>query len=95
MDYTMNKCIYNILPKINNKKEIITKLYEYNSEKEKYKLNYFKSRFYLLNNLGKILLEARYLENNDKLFLKKILNESLLRENNIKNKNLIIKNSTF
>jgi len=76
--------IYNFLPKRNNKKDIIKKLYDYNGEKEKYKLKYFKSRFYLLNNLIKILLEDRYVENNDKLFLNKILNESLLRKKNIK-----------
>ena len=49
--------IYNFLPKRNNKKDIIKKLYEYNSEKRIYKLSYFKSRFYILNNLIKILLE--------------------------------------
>ena len=78
--------IYNFLPKRNNKKDIIKKLYEYSSEKEKYKLSYFKSRFYLLNNLIKILFEDPYIENDDKLFLKKILNESLLREKNITSK---------
>ena len=80
--------IYNFLPKNNNKKDIIKKLYEYSSEKKKYKLSYFKSRFYLLNNLIKILLEDPYVENNDKLLLNKILNESLLREKNITSKNL-------
>lgn len=82
--------IYNFLPKRNNKKEIIKKLYEYNSEKESYKLSYFKSRFYILNNLIKILLEDRFVHKGDKLFLKKILNESLLRENNIKIKKINI-----
>ena len=74
------------MTKRNNKKDIIKKLYEYSSEKEKYKLSYFKSRFYLLNNLIKILFEDPYIENDDKLFLKKILNESLLREKNITSK---------
>jgi hypothetical protein len=87
--------IYNFLPKNNNKKDIIIKLYEYSSEKEKYKLSYFKSRFYLLNNLIKILLEDKYVKNDDKLFLNKILNESLIRENKIKNKNIKIKHSIF
>ena len=78
--------IYNFLPKRNNKKDIIKKLYEYSSEKGIYKLSYFKSRFYILNNLIKILLEDRFVHKDDKLFLKKILNESLLRENSIKTK---------
>ena len=82
--------IYNFLPKRNNKKEIIKKLYEYNSEKESYNLSYFKSRFYILNNLIKLLLEDRFVHKGDKLFLKKILNESLLRENNIKIKKINI-----
>ena len=78
--------IYNFLPKRNNKKDVIKKLYEYSSEKEKYKLSYFKSRFYILNKLIIILLEDRYVQKDDKLFLNKILNESLIRENNIKTK---------
>jgi glycosyltransferase involved in cell wall biosynthesis len=82
--------IYNFLPRNSNKKKIIKKLYEYSSEKKKYKLSYFKSRFYLLNNLIKILLEDPYIEKDDKIFLKKILNESLIREGNIKTKKFIL-----
>ncbi len=76
---------YNFLPKNDNKITIINKLKEFNNGYGKYKLSYFRSRFYLLNDLLNILIEDRYILNDDKIFLKKLLNESIAREKKFKN----------
>ena len=73
---------YNFLPKDNDKKNIIQKLKQYNDGNSKYKLSYFRSRFYILNDLLKILIEDPYVLNDDKIFLNKLLNESIARERN-------------
>ena len=64
------------MPKDNNKAKIISKLKEYNDKKSKFKLNFFKTRFYLLNNLLNILIEDRFVSKDNKIFLNKLLNES-------------------
>jgi len=74
---------YNFLPKDDNKKKIISKLEKYNNGSSEYKLNYFRSRFYILNDLLNILIEDPYVLNDDKIFLNKLLNESITREKNI------------
>ena len=75
---------YNFLPKNDNKITIINKLKEFNNGYGKYKLSYFRSRFYLLNDLLNILIEDRYILNDEKIFLKKLLNESIAREKKFK-----------
>ena len=76
--------MHNFLPKNDNKTEVINKLYEYNDENSKIKLRYFRSRFYLLNDLINILIKDPYVADNDKIFLSKLLNESYNRENQLK-----------
>ena len=80
---------YNFLPKEDNKANIIKRLKQFNNG-SKYKLSYFKSRFYLLNNLLNILIEDPYVLKEDKIFLNKLLNESIEREKNVKFNKLII-----
>ena len=75
---------HNFLPKNDSKKQIIQKLHEYKDGKSEYQLNFFKSKFYLINDLINILLKDSYVEKDDKIFLNKLLNESYTRENKIK-----------
>jgi len=66
------------------KKNVINKLHEYNSEANEIRLSFFRSKFYILNDLINILIEDPYVENNDKIFLNQLLNESHILENKIK-----------
>ena len=63
---------HNFLPKNDSKKQIIQKLHEYKDGKSEYRLNFFKSKFYLLNDLINILLNDPYVEKDDKIFLNKL-----------------------
>ena len=69
---------HNLLPKNSNKKEIIQKLHKYNSEESKIRLNFFRTKFYLLNDLINILIEDPYVTNNDKIFLNQIDRKSVV-----------------
>jgi hypothetical protein len=75
---------YDLLPKKDSKVKIIEQLREYNTETSKIRLNFFRSKFYLLNDLIKTLINDPYVTNNDKIFLNQILNESHISENKIK-----------
>jgi len=76
--------MHNLLPKNDSKIEVINKLHEYNSEANEIRLNFFRSKFYILNDLINILIEDPYVENNDKIFLNQLLNQSHILENKVK-----------
>ena len=75
---------HNLLPKKDNKTIIIEELQNYNKEKSSLRLNFFRSKFYILNDLINILIKDPYVADKDKIFLKQILNESHILENKIK-----------
>ena len=73
------------LKKKKKMKIIINKLREFDENNniisnEKIKLNFFKSRFYLLDNLLYLLIQESYVSKKDKIFLIKLLNDSLKRQ---------------
>ena len=66
------------LPKRNNKKIIIYRLYQHNQTLDR-NLNDFKTKFYILDNLLKSLLKDRFVSIIDKFYLYKLLKESIDR----------------
>ena len=70
-----------LLPKENNKNEIIKKLRHYSKSKEM-NINFLTSNFDILNDLLIILINDPFVSNIKKVFLKRLLNE-------FKNKNNI------
>ena len=79
---------YYFLPKDNNKEKIISKLKEYNDKTSKFKLNFLRTRFYLLNDLLNILIEDPFVSKNNKIFLNKLLNESKALEKEIQSQKI-------
>ena len=79
---------YNMLPKNNNKSEIIKKLEQYNNGTYGTYLKFLKSKFYILNDLLNILIYDPYVSMENKIFLKKILKESKERERQINHLNI-------
>ena len=75
---------YYLLPKESNKTNIIKQLHIYDSPNSKFKLNHFKSKFYILNDLLNLLIKDPYVSEPDKIFLNRLFNESKTREMNIK-----------
>ena len=73
-----------MLPKNDSKIGIIEKLREYNNKTSRVRLDFFRSKFFLLNDLINILINDPYVANNDKIFLNRILNESHILENKVK-----------
>ena len=71
---------YNMLPKNNDKNKIINKLKQYIQGAYGIQLKFLKSKFYILTDLLKILIYDPYVSNENKIFLKKILNETKERE---------------
>ena len=63
-----------------NKTEIISKLKEYNNPKSIIKLSYFKSNFYILNDLLTLLINNPNVSLNHKIFLNRLLKDSKIRE---------------
>ena len=78
---------YNMLPKSDNKKTIIKKLKEYDSDKNFIKITFLKSNFYILYNLIKILIKDPYVSNDDKIYLNKIVKKSKERQRYIEQNN--------
>ena len=72
------------LPKEDNKKGIIYKLIKWNNNGGKKNLKLFKTQFYILDNLLNFLINDPYVTNEDKIELKKILEDSLKRQKEIK-----------
>lgn len=65
-----------------SKTKIISKLKVYNHHKNKIKLSYFKSNFYILNDLLILLINDPSISSNDKIFLNRLLIDSKIREIN-------------
>ena len=63
-----------LLPKENNKNEIIKKLYHY-SKSKKMNINFLTSNFDILNDLLIILINDPFVSNIKKVFLKRLLYE--------------------
>ena len=69
---------YFLMP--NSSSRIISKLKHYNSPKSKLKLSYFKSKFYILDDLLSLLINDNNVSLNDKNFLKNLLKDSKVRQ---------------
>ena len=70
---------YELWPKRDNKRILINRLKRHNESD----LHDFKTKFCILNNLLKILIKDRFISIKDKIFLNKLLEESIKREQNI------------
>ena len=75
---------YNMLPKNNSKGSIINVLKSYDEGKGKIRLNFLKSKFYLLYNLINILIEDPFVNNDNKILLNEILKKAKESEKNLK-----------
>ena len=64
---------------------IISRLKKYNSPNSRIKLNYFKSKFYILDDLLTILINDTKVSLKDKIILNKLLQDSKMRQKNITN----------
>ena len=64
---------------------ILSRLKKYNSHKSKIRLNYFKSNFYILNDLLAFLINNPNVSSRDKIFLNKLLYDSKIREIKVTN----------
>jgi len=64
---------------------IISRLKKYNSPSSRIKLNYFKSKFYILDDLLTILINDTKVSLKDKIILNKLLQDSKMRQKNITN----------
>jgi len=73
---------WSLLPKRNNKKIIINRLRQHNDTIDR-NLNDFKTKFYILDNLLIALLQDRFVSIIDKIFLYKLLKQSIKRQKNI------------
>ena len=71
----------NLLDKKNTKTTIINSLRRYNNLTTRINLNNFKTKFYILDNLLKNLIEDRFVSKKDKNFLHKLLIDSIKRQN--------------
>ena len=74
---------YFLMP--NSTSRIISTLKNYNSPNSRIKLNYFKSKFYILDDLLTILINDTKVSLNDKIILNKLLQDSKMRQKNITN----------
>ena len=71
----------NLLAKNDSKKTIINSLHRYNNLNSKINLSHFKTKFYILDNLLKNLIEDPFVSRKDKNFLHKLLIDSIKRKN--------------
>jgi glycosyltransferase involved in cell wall biosynthesis len=71
---------YDFLPKNDNKKSIIKKLKRYDKYNIRIKLSKFKTNFYILNNLLKMLLNDPYVTKDDKEYVNQLLIDSYKRQ---------------
>ena len=72
---------YDFLPKNDNKTSIIKTLFDYDKVNKKLKLNEIRTDFNILNDLLKKLINDPFVDNKDKIYLNKLLNDSLERQN--------------
>jgi len=80
---------YDFLGKKDNKSSIIKILFNYDKINNKLNLTDFRTDFYILNDLLKKLINDPYVDNKNKTYLNKLLDNSLKRQNEIKNKSNI------
>ena len=70
----------NLSPKKDNKNKIIYKLYQYTKKKEKINLSFLKSNFDVLKKLLLLLIKDPFVSNLKKVFLRRLLKESIKKE---------------
>ena len=75
----------NMMDKIDNKNSIIEKLRKYDSNHDRIKLEFLKTKFNMLHDLLNVLIDDPYVSENNKRFLKQCLEKSKLREETLKN----------
>ena len=75
-----------LLSKRSKKKYIINRL-RFHNETLDHNLNMFKTKFFLLNNLLKLLIKDRFVSIKDKIFVYKLLKESIKRQKTSTNNN--------
>jgi hypothetical protein len=76
---------YEYLPKEDDKQSIINLLHKYNETKNDVNLNWFKTKFYILDDLLNILIKDPYIKIEDKIFINQLLFESKKKQEKIKN----------
>jgi hypothetical protein len=76
---------YEYLPKEDDKKSIINLLHKYNETKNGVNLNWFRTKFYILDDLLNILIKDPYIKIEDKIFINQLLFESKKKQEKIKN----------
>ena len=79
----INFLIFDYFYSTEPKTTIVSKLKEYNHNKSKIKLSYFKSNIYILNDLLFLLINDPSISFNDKIFLKSLLKNSKIRAINV------------
>ena len=67
-------------PENNNKIKIINKLRKYNNNNHSLKLEFLKSKFYLLDDLANELIKDKNVSDTNKTFLKQLLKHSKQRQ---------------
>ena len=75
---------YEFLPKENNKKDIINKLYLYNRNNTDISLKKLKSKYYILDNILNRLVDDPYVTKEDKIFVYELINDSRERQLGLK-----------
>lgn len=75
---------YEYLPNDNDKKSIINELHRYNDTNNKINLSFFKTKFYILDDLLNLLIKDPYVCNEDKKFINLLLIDSQKRQEKIK-----------
>jgi glycosyltransferase involved in cell wall biosynthesis len=76
---------YEYLPKEDDKQSIINLLHKYNETENDVNLNWFKTKFYILDALLNILIKDPYIKIEDKFFINQLLFESKKKQEKIKN----------
>jgi len=85
-DRTIHEFVYllylylNLLPKEDDKKNIIEQLNYLDANNGKVALRNFRTKFYILDNLIKSLIKDPYVKEESKISLKNILNNSYIRQ---------------
>jgi len=76
---------YDLLPKEDNKKDIINQLSKLHKTNKRVKLDGLRTKFYLLDNLLNRLGSDPYVSNDDKIYVYKLLVDSIKRQNKLLN----------
>jgi len=81
----INFLVFDYFIKPNSISRIISKLKSYNSDKSRIKLSFFKSKFYILDDLLTLLINDTNVSLKDKNFLNKLFQDSKMRQNKMSN----------